>query len=362
MTANGATQIEGAGSFTFKKVRSIVVKLKGGDDTLSVGNLQIGGNLTFNGGSSTTGNNLFIGSSRIGGTLTVLNGANSASLDQIDIQPFVEIGRNLIVNYGTGDSLTNLATNIFIGGNMSVTGSSTIDRVFMANVSLGGKLSLALGGGANTVDLGFSEMHKSVVVKGGAGIDGLELTDMWIGGSLIANLGNGDNEVHIDTTADTPTSTVGSRIGGKLAITTGTGTDTIQFGTEKPVIVGGAASFITGNEPVGVDGVLIDDTAFLSTVLVDLGGGNDQLFLESNGTADSLTVTIAGKLTVLGRGGNDTVQFGITGFTSNEVHFAVQPTLNGGTGDDTLTLSASNYRIDGIGGEPLTGVLSFTIA
>jgi hypothetical protein len=79
---------------------------------------------------------------------------------------------------------------------------------------------------------------------------------------------------------------------------------------------------------------------------VDLGTGNDSIFLDALGSADSLNTSIAGKLTVLGRAGNDLVQFGIAGFGDTKVLLGLPPALNGG--GDFNTLNRFNYAIDGV--------------
>jgi hypothetical protein len=348
VTGNGGTTINTDPNFTFKKVRSIVIKLRGGDDTADVEELRIAGNLTFLGGASASGNNFFLqDNSLIGGTVKVVNGANAAGQDQIDIQPNVEIGKNLIVNHGAGDSLTNMANNIFIGGTMNVTGGPNEDRIFLVDVAIGGNFIANLGAGGSTVSFWVSQVYRSVKITATGGIDELQATDLWVGRGLYANLGNGANDVDIDTTAILPTSTTGTHIGGGMTIITGSGADTIDIGDEKPVFIGGAVVLATGNEPPGPgDQIFIEDTTFLSTLFVVLGTGNDSLFLDAQGSADSLNTSIAGKLTVLGRGGNDPVQFGIAGFADTKVLLGLPPALNGG--GDFNTLNRFNYAIDGV--------------
>lgn len=354
VTGNGGTTIKNAGNFTFKKVRSIVINLKGGDDTASVDGVEISGGLTFKGGTSVSGNTFLLKNvSHIGGTVTVFNGANTGGSDVLDILPKVEIGGSLIVSHGAGISSTNLSTNLFIGGNLSITGGTALDQIFLTDTSIGGKFTAQLANGGSTVSFLRSTVHKSVRVQATGGADNLEITDVWIGRGLIANLGNGPNDIDIDTTALAPVSSTGTHIGGSLAITTGTFADTISIGDEKEVTVGGAVTIITGND-IGVgDTVDIDDSTFLSTFLVDLGGSNDLLRFDTFLTNDNFNTSIAGKLTVFGRGGNESVHFG-DNFAETKLLLGVRPALNGGGGIDSLFLD--NYSIDGVDNAPFTPV------
>jgi membrane-associated protease RseP (regulator of RpoE activity) len=360
VTGNGATTVNTGANFIFKRVQSIVVKLKGGDDLLGVSGLRIGGSLTFQGGSSGNGNDFNVDDSSIGGTLTVSNGDNIAGADAFNLTNDVEIGRHVVVKHGTGASITVVATNVRIGGNLSVATTGTfLDLMTLTEASVGGRLTAALGAGQNDFNLIGATVHKSVLIQGGAASDTLTLTDQWIGGSLTAQLGNGLNTMNIDVVGPGGPSLVGSRIGGGLTYTGGSGLDFIVVGDEQPVVIGGPVSIATGDETLGGDSVTFEDTTFLGSVLVDLGAGNDDLDFEVLGSAANLNTSIAGKLTVFGRTGDDDVTFGVNGFPELALHLASQPALNGGGGTDTLF--AGQYTIDGVAQAVLTNVLSFNV-
>ena len=344
------TTVNGAGNFTFKQVRSIVFNLKGGDDVIDVNLLQLSGGLTVNNGGSANGNALTLSNSRIGGTVTVINGANAAGGDQIVVNN-VEIGRNLVVSNGAGLSIVNLNSNVLIGGNLSVTSGTGQDTVTLIDVSIGGKLTATLGNGGSTVTLVSSLVHKSVLFQGGTNSDSLRVADQWIGGSLTAKLGGGLDEVELDTPIP-PTSTTGSRIDGRLTLNMGAGQAVIEIGTEKPVIVGGAVTLITGDED---DFISFDDFIFLGTVFVDLRNGGDTLELDVTSTSEGVVSAVFGNMKVLGRGGDDVVTIG-AGFADTRVSFAAQPVLNGGSGINTL--SDVNFVIDGLV-QALTKVSNF---
>ena len=230
---NGTTINNGA-TFLAKGVRSIVCKLRGGDDQVAFEG-KIGGNLIFNGGGGF--NDLHLGfNCLIGGSVKMVDGTTTANFDRLFASFGTRIGRNVIANYGTGSSTTQMI-DTFIGGRMAITGGSGPDRV--------------------------------------------DLNDMVIGGSVTAKLRGGSNEFYIDAIAGSAGGTIGSTIGGAVRLTTGGGEDTVFLGDESPLTIAGPVSLVTGNEGVGFgDAVHIDDTVFLSSVFLDLGAGNDVALFE----------------------------------------------------------------------------------
>ena len=115
------TTINGASSLTVKGVRSIVISLKGGNDTVTY-SAFIAGSITFNGGGGT--NELEIDSGSIGGSVNYVNGSASANEDNLTIfGSNIHIGRDIIADFGEGTSWA-LFSGVTVGGKVVVTGGS----------------------------------------------------------------------------------------------------------------------------------------------------------------------------------------------------------------------------------------------
>jgi VCBS repeat-containing protein len=185
-TDSGATEINGsAGPFTASStVKSISIALKGGDNTLQVGDpsgspLDLAGNLVI---SATSGNNtITIANVKIGKGLSITAGS----------------GNNTIVIGGTSttsrqDPLTDVDLGtVSVDTNLIVSAGSGNDTVSVVNAWVGGKLSIGVGSGNDDVSLMSSDdatISKSLVVSAGSGPD-----DVLIVGYTV------DSNVMIDT-------------------------------------------------------------------------------------------------------------------------------------------------------------------
>ena len=166
--------------------------------------------------------------------------------------------------------------------------------------------------------------------------DTVVTNDFTLSRSLKANLGDGDNFLSIKGLNDNISGGESTFISGGLKVSTGSGADKIEIGQESSVIILGQVSLFTGNESSGGDTVMIDNSQFYSSVLLDLGAGNDVVLFD---TVDNLntSATFHAELTVLGRSGDDVIAFGQSG-SARFGDLTLPPTLNGGGGTDQLLL------------------------
>ena len=192
-TDNGATEINGGGGpFTASStVKSISIALKGGDNTLQVGDpsgsaLDLAGNLVI---SATSGNNtITIANVQIGKGLSITAGR----------------GNNTIVIGGTSttsgqDPLTDVDLgSVSVGTNLIVSTGSGNDTVSVVNVSVDGKLSIGVGSGDDDVSLMSSDKNsisKSLVVSAGAGPDDVLIVGYTVDGNVMIDTREGADTI-----------------------------------------------------------------------------------------------------------------------------------------------------------------------
>jgi hypothetical protein len=241
-----------------------------------------------------------------------------------------------------------------VAGNVSYTGGSGIDRVFLpqdfANltpVTVGGNVSVNAGGGINTLSLGTGAVGATVggnvTFTGGIGIDRFFLdSGSVVGGNVYADLGEGDNQVFGDSIGlggtMTPFNAEGDgTVNGDVTILLGNGNNFIgSFGFfGNTFSVGGTLKFQVGNgDNVGGDAFAPADITFFNDALAVGGTARYQAGTGSN-SLDITNETI-GDLVLLFSGGPTTVLFNqASGFFSGDLY------LDFGTGFGPKTLGGS---------------------
>jgi VCBS repeat-containing protein len=192
-TDSGATEINGgAGPFTASStVKSISIALKGGNNTLQVGDpsgipLDLTGSLVI---SATSGNNtITIANVQIGKGLSITAGR----------------GNNIIVIGGTSTTsgqnpLTDVDLgSVSVGTNLIVSAGSGNDAVSVVNVSVDGKLSIGVGSGDDDVSLMSSDkdsISKSLVVSAGSGPDNVLIVGYTVDGNVMIDTRQGADTI-----------------------------------------------------------------------------------------------------------------------------------------------------------------------
>jgi hypothetical protein len=375
----------------------------GGNDSLFIGGFifgsgRIGGNVTLN---LRGGNNFVdIGAGSIGGTLSVTGGAADDRVNLVALGPLM-VGRDVKLNLGAGVNVVEgLTPNQFaVGRNFSFTGGAGDDQIKLRTtpVVVGGSISADLrtppafvvfpitdswASGDLTVGQNFSS-------RGGAFIDLFGPNQ--IGGNVSVAAGAFGNAVGIGRSVIPGLNTAASAIGGSFRFTGIGGGDSVSLNNvtvERNVNLNlGASGALPQQVDIGAtqvgdvhingsltirgdvaitsivrthvggtfglyladsaDVVAIDDTDFRGAAVIDLGGGGDNLSVDTQNNDAFLGVPLANRtrfqstLTVYGRDGADFVFLGtLLGGTGVNIGGPVR--LFGGANNDTLTVLAGN--------------------
>jgi hypothetical protein len=373
----------------------------GGDDSVFVGGpARMGGNVTLN---MRGGNNFVdVGSGSIGGRLNVTTGVGNDTVNLVAVGPLM-IGRDVKLNLGDGINLVQgLAANrLAVGRNFNFTGGSGDDQIDFAatpvvvggsvNVDLrtppafviflttdswtsrdltvgqnftsrggafinldgpnliSGNVSVTAGASGNTLGIGrsifagsntaASAVGGSISFKGIGGADTVSLDNLTVERGVNLNLGGGGvlQNVNIGATQ------VGNvHINGSLTIRGDIPTTNLTR-----THIGGSFGLYLGDS---ADVVVIDDSDFTGAAVIDLGGGGDNLSVDTRTNDIFLAVPLPNRtrfqssLTVYGDDGADAVFLGtVAGGTGVNVAGPVR--LFGGADNDTLTVLAGNLYL-----------------
>ena len=216
------------------------------------------------------------------------------------------VGKNFVYNGKVGsDSFFLSGPAMSVGDQMTLNSGKggVVLQMGASGLTVGGKFGVSADEGTNTIffQSGTGTSTKSLEVKS------LGNSTLSVGMMSTANLtATGDVMISSSTGADVISLSGQVKIGGKLAISTGAGRDSVQFweGTlTSSLSVSGMVTVQTGAEadqlrlfnaqlggPVTVDTgagddfLYIDDCTFFNTVSVSSGDGDDHALIESSGT------------------------------------------------------------------------------
>jgi hypothetical protein len=314
------------------------------------------------------------------GAVTVTGLATSGGATTINTKPGAPANQTFYTSYA------GYVGNIIV--NMSGSGTAS-DIVVIAGLSFNGSISVRMSGGNDFVGLGDFDnsaqlvdpavnsmlvpliVHQGISIDMGAGDNHLMAHDVVTNGAAGANFSivaaagansislsnvavdhgfslttNGATSVAIDhMTANSSTITLGngddqllfnaSVIRGDLTIRTQNGNDQISFDTDTITTL----NLSTG---AGDDQVSMSNLRVIKLATVDLGAGND--------TATFDLDTFQG-LNLLGGAGNDTFSFAAAQPPiQNDFVSAGALTINGGAGDDSMTLNNVSAYVFNISG------------
>jgi len=351
-------------------VEAIVVRMLGGDDTVTFGNadpVRLRRGLTVDGGDGT--NVLSAADLTVGGNLTVRNGTNPNDVD-VDFTNLrnLNVGGSLTIQNGSGNAATVVARTgpglSRVAGSVKVVGGAGADTVQLKDLNVGGGVTVRgavghPGGSAGVVQL-FNEFNRQrSVVRGGVSVafngGGVQtgFFDVDIGGDVTVSAGPGA----CVTTATGFTTAQPVRIGGNLTIT-GTGLHHLYLGrdgTEPGVVVGrnltvragagddilvayrlsvGGATWLSFGD--GKTAVTIDDSAFNGTFTLTAGAGADTLDIERRASTTGATVFRRGFVAWYGAGGT-TVVLGGPDDAYQRLTFASSAAIHHGPDPSSLT-------------------------
>ena len=287
------------------------------------------------------------------GTGTTINGSTSLVVKGVrsivctmkggnDTVTFdANIRGDITFNGGGGTNELDLDSNAWVGGSVLYLNGTTAandDNLSVSgfNIVIGRNVIADYGEGTSQTILS-GVIGGKVAITAGSGADIVSTNGLSLTRSLTASLGDGDNFVGVESASDNISGSGSTTfLGGALFVTTGGGADTIEIGQEDSVYVLGSATLLTGNELAGGDTVKIDNTEFSANVTLDLGGGNDFAFFDTVDVLNDST-DIGGTLSVFGRAGNDTIAFGQAS-GARVVFLSSPPVLDGNSGTDNLLL------------------------
>lgn len=289
------------------------------DDVTSLGSFNVPGNLRINLGNKILNNgnsglvvsldmNGFSLSGSVAMTLgNVINsggGQSGFAIDDGDLGG--TISGNLTITSGSGDDSLSLVSGTTIQGNLSFAAGAGSDGVDLGAVNVGGNVvtskvntfMLEAGqipsnvdgnvilnaGGENASNTYFffgttsvrSRVGGSVIITTGNGIIDTALFQGEIDGNLLANMGSGFNDFILDSSA---------LVLRSMAYTGGNGTDIVNLAST----AGGTGAAVMGNATMvggnGSNQFLIDANTFIGGSSINYIGGNNADLLEFAGNA-----------------------------------------------------------------------------
>lgn len=261
----------------------------------------------------------FVGSSfTINGKTQITNGSStSQDVFNIEVNELTATGPISIHNgSGPSRSLVQASAGGTIGGLFSLTSGDGFDEVVLNGVEFDGvALNLGRGGSAVVVDVDTSNKRNLQIAAADGDND-------------LSVFGATDGDVAISTGAGTDNVTVSATIGGKLSVSTGAGDDTVNL---LFLLASGPTSITTG---LGNDSVIIDAANFDGTVSIQTGSGDDSVLVATNDSGIESTFTKAVAISM--GAGTDTLVIGIDDDTINRGLFQSSLILDAGGGVDEV--------------------------
>lgn len=316
-----ATSITGSGTINLANTTSLVIRMNGGDDQVSVFGSFSGAQLpttlinlgagndnlqmyspTFTGAvtveDSAGHDSSYMSGMIAGGALRVLD-ADNASLSGCLVSGAIELGAE--------QSVTTNFVNVsgcLSEGDTTVRSGPSGSNVFLENNQTYGQLRMIGGDGDDSLQTNGGLALTGIRIDGGAGNDDLQVAAMSVPtGTVEVVGGSGDDFINVST--DRQKVATGKDESFDVVVRANSGNDTVLAGTE----FGGTTFFGRLSLQCGVG----NDTMRVVNVVAD------SMDLRQNTGRDSLTIadsSTSGKMRADGGDGSDTV-YGLTGDSSN---------------------------------------------
>ncbi len=337
-------------------LKTLTATLGDAADHLSLIGLNIGGDVTINGGAGV--NSIDLNSLTIKGSLKITGGAGADTIHVMVGNSSVK--SNFTLDLGDGTNATTSDALLQVGKDLTYTGGSGADGFTMTQgaLGIGGNLSFTLGAGASTLGLGAiggpatfavgkkftvdstgslagdvvsilvggyaTKINGDISVRDGAGdlTFGTQSATLGFHGKAFVETGPGTastiftlyqllaKSITIDASASSSstftTGGIGSNLTTSLTYLGGSGPDQVSFLTYGNGSGAGGASL---NVNLGDGANMLNATSasgFFKTVKVTGGAGNDQITLTALGAK-------TGSVDVQTGGGTDTTQIGFIG-------------------------------------------------
>lgn len=358
ITGTGGTTVDGGAAVTKSFTGNLVIKLKGGNDTVSfdlTNPIDLPHDLAVSCGPKDTGtkvtqtinaagNDLIVGRNL---AITYAAGTVTTTLDNLNVTG------NVAVRHGTGDSTftaeSKAAAGVFshIGGSLSVTNTLGQATNVLADTNVDRNVTFANGRAvtgagsttiANAVNTALANIGGNVTVSNASGDStggGDRVGDVHVKGNVRLSLGTGAFSA---TVADVLGAS-GLAIDGSLTIFGGTdGADTITLGA------GGAAGVAL---TVGKN-LMVRAGTHAATFALDNVSINGNTSITTGSEADTITIdgaasdegsTFSGAFAVSTGAGTDTLSINATAGSTATTDFEGRVSVNLGADNDTLNLA-----------------------
>ena len=219
----------------------VAVNLKGGENSLSLDNVDIPNSLTISAGGkddTVSVNNALV----VGGFLTIAlgKGDNHVNADHSGVDS-ISVGSNVNIDTGSGDDAIGLSV---LNSNAHVTikaGGGDDDVAISGSSSIGNRLIINAGSGNNTVVIADTWATVAQVFSGG-GEDNVQIVNTQIADFMDVISGGGVDTVLTDS----------STAGNEYRINCGPGVDTLTDGGTPTVVVDCETQEPSAQEPSAI--------------------------------------------------------------------------------------------------------------
>lgn len=276
----------------------------------------------------------------VAGAMSVIaDGRNTPVAVTLGSSGNVFIGGNATFQLGNANNTATFASGgeFRVMGNISYTGGIGTDTVGISanSISVGGGVTAKVFSGANAVTISASTLmniERDLKLSADNGNDTFELTGSGrIGGKLTVALGGGAGQSALISGGSS------ALFIGKGVALAATGIGAATTATLKGLGIFGATSVFLGD---GADTLNIDNVQFFGATTIDTAAGVDAVKIEKAGTAGTTKAYASFKIQ-LGAGA-DTLAIGTDGVANDFATFAVKWFADGGAGANVRTLSTTN--------------------
>lgn len=233
---------------------------------------------------------------------------------------------------GNGANNVELNGEITVNGGISLVGGNSFDFLqteFEGDLTVNGSIVAALGEGPNTVTFNHTNtvITGLVSVTGGAGVDRFNAVGRFDALAVSLYQGAGNNSAILEGTA--------INIHSSLSITSLGGFDLIRGNN---MDVRGVTVFSTGDE---MDQIVVNNSRFRGATSMLTGGESDSVFIEQDFADNGVGTRFDSTVSIDLGAGNDELYLGLD--ANDFVTFAYF-LANGGSGNDTLVRSVFNVH------------------
>jgi hypothetical protein len=319
-----------------------------GNDTLKFDNSRLGfsGKFSVNSGTGEDSVTVHATESLVFGRDTTISsaGTNAASVITQSIKADLDlviggIAKLISVTGNVTQELVADTGSLFIGRGVTMTAGlgKSAQAIDSADyLSIGGNVTVSTKAqGTASLDFSTGNTPAGTLIKGNVALTGHTFLTYYVDGTVTGNL-TVRSAVGQAATVYLGASVSGdTRVTGPVSVTTGEAAGTSSTVQTKGLVVGGAANFFGA---AGNSTTLLNDSVFFGKLTVDMKDGNDDIRLDTLGTAG---VGIYTKGVILRGGtGNDKITVGgVSGFDT--MIFRSTLLIDGGAGTDTLVKGTS---------------------